>query len=133
MGKKFKSTLHEALSFTECRQALERKKGPAVLSGCLDSQLIHMAVELTEENHLQFFVPHGFAHGFAVLSDEAVFQYKCDNYYAPQAEGAIAWDDPALGIDWRVPKENRILSEKDAHHPLLADAEIPFVYEEMVK
>ncbi|MBQ2166749.1 MAG: dTDP-4-dehydrorhamnose 3,5-epimerase [Bacteroidaceae bacterium] len=92
----------------------------------------HVAVELTEENHLQFFVPHGFAHGFAVLSDEAVFQYKCDNYYAPQAEGAIAWDDPALGIDWRVPKENRILSEKDAHHPLLADAEIPFVYEEMV-
>ena len=92
----------------------------------------HVAVELTEENHLQFFVPHGFAHGFAVLSDEAVFQYKCDNYYAPQAEGAIAWDDPALGIDWRVPKENRILSEKDAHHPLLADAEIPFVYEEMI-
>lgn len=92
----------------------------------------HVAVELTEENHLQFFVPHGFAHGFAVLSDEAVFQYKCDNYYAPQAEGAIAWDDPALGIDWRVPKENRILSEKDAHHPLLADAEIPFVYEELV-
>ena len=89
----------------------------------------HVAVELTEENHLQFFVPHGFAHGFAVLSDEAVFQYKCDNYYAPQAEGAIAWDDPELGIDWRVPKENRILSEKDAHHPLLADAEIPFVYE----
>ena len=93
----------------------------------------HVAVELTEENHLQFFVPHGFAHGFAVLSDEAVFQYKCDNYYAPQAEGAIAWDDPALGIDWRVPKENRILSEKDAHHPLLADAVIPFVYEEIVK
>lgn len=93
----------------------------------------HVAVELTEENHLQFFVPHGFAHGFAVLSDEAVFQYKCDNYYAPQAEGAIAWDDPALNIDWRVPKENRILSERDAHHPLLADAEIPFVYEEMVK
>ena len=92
----------------------------------------HVAVELTEENHLQFFVPHGFAHGFAVLSDEAVFQYKCDNYYAPQAEGAIAWDDPALGIDGRVPKENRILSEKDAHHPLLADAEIPFVYEELV-
>ena len=92
----------------------------------------HVAVELTEENHLQFFVPHGFAHGFAVLSDEAVFQYKCDNYYAPQAEGAIAWDDPALGIDWRVPKENRILSEKDAHHPLLADAEIPFVYEDLV-
>lgn len=86
----------------------------------------HVAVELTEDNHLQFFVPRGFAHGFAVLSDEAVFQYKCDNYYAPQSEGAIAWDDPALGIDWRVPKADRILSEKDAHHPLLKDAEPVF-------
>lgn len=88
----------------------------------------HVAVELTEENHRQFFVPRGFAHGFAVLSEEAVFQYKCDNYYAPQAEGAIAWDDPALGIDWRVPQSDRILSEKDAHHPRLAEAEIPFTY-----
>ncbi len=88
----------------------------------------HVAVELTEDNHRQFFVPRGFAHGFAVLSDEAVFQYKCDNYYAPQSEGAIAWDDPALGIDWRVPASDRILSEKDAHHPLLKDAEIVFEY-----
>lgn len=86
----------------------------------------HVAVELTEDNHRQFFVPRGFAHGFAVLSDEAVFQYKCDNYYAPQSEGAIAWDDPSLGIDWRVPKSDRILSEKDAHHPLLKDAELVF-------
>lgn len=86
----------------------------------------HVAVELTEENHRQFFVPRGFAHGFAVLSEEAVFQYKCDNYYAPQSEGAIAWDDPALGIDWRVPMADRILSEKDAHHPLLRDAELVF-------
>ncbi len=86
----------------------------------------HVAVELTADNHRQFFVPRGFAHGFAVLSDEAVFQYKCDNYYAPQSEGAIAWDDPALGIDWRVPKENRILSEKDARHPRLADAALVF-------
>lgn len=88
----------------------------------------HVAVELTEDNHRQFFVPRGFAHGFAVLSDEAVFQYKCDNYYAPQSEGAIAWDDPDLGIDWRVPLENRILSEKDAHHPRLKDAEEVFSY-----
>lgn len=86
----------------------------------------HIAVTLTESNHLQFFVPRGFAHGFAVLSDEAIFQYKCDNFYAPQSEGAIAWDDPALGIDWRVPTSDRILSEKDAHHPLLADAELVF-------
>lgn len=86
----------------------------------------HVAVELTEENHLQFFVPRGFAHGFAVLSDEAIFQYKCDNYYAPQSEGAIAWDDPDLGIDWKVPTSDRILSEKDAHHPLLKDAELVF-------
>lgn len=86
----------------------------------------HVAVELTEDNHRQFFVPRGFAHGFAVLSDEAIFQYKCDNYYAPQSEGAIAWNDPALGIDWRVPTENRILSEKDMHHLLLADLDSPF-------
>ena len=86
----------------------------------------HVAVELTEDNHRQFFVPRGFAHGFAVLSDEAVFQYKCDNYYAPQSEGAIAWDDPDLRIDWMVPNENRILSEKDAHHPRLAEAELVF-------
>jgi len=86
----------------------------------------HVAVELTEDNHRQFFIPRGFAHGFVVLSDEAIFQYKCDNYYAPQSEGAIAWNDPALGIDWRVPTENRILSEKDMHHPLLADLDSPF-------
>lgn len=86
----------------------------------------YVSVELTEENHKQFFIPHGFAHGFAVLSEEAVFQYKCDNYYAPQSEGAIAWDDPDLAIDWQVPIENRILSEKDAHHPLLKDIVSPF-------
>lgn len=63
----------------------------------------HVAVELTAENHRQFFIPRGFAHGFSVLSQEVVFQYKCDNYYAPQSEGALAWDDPDLGIDWRIP------------------------------
>lgn len=87
----------------------------------------HVAVELTEDNHRQFFIPRGFAHGFAVLSDEAVFQYKCDNYYAPQCEGAIAWDDPDLGIDWQVPTADRILSDKDCHHPRLCDIDSPFV------
>ena len=81
----------------------------------------HVAVELTAENHLQFFMPKGIAHGFAVLSQEAVFQYKCDNFYAPQSEGAIAWNDPALDIDWRIPSDEVILSEKDKHHPVLAE------------
>lgn len=88
----------------------------------------HVAVELTEDNHRQFFVPRGFAHGFAVLSDDAIFQYKCDNYYAPDHEGAIAWDDPDLGIDWHVPASDRILSAKDANHPRLCEADIPFIY-----
>jgi len=82
----------------------------------------HVSVELTEENKRQFFVPRGFAHGFAVLSTEAVFQYKCDNFYTPESEGALAWDDPDLGIDWRIPAAKVILSEKDRHHPCLKDA-----------
>lgn len=73
----------------------------------------HVAVELSEDNHRQLFIPKGFAHGFSVLSEEAVFQYKCDNFYAPEYEGAIAWDDPALGIDWRIPVDKVIISEKD--------------------
>ncbi|MBE6230604.1 MAG: dTDP-4-dehydrorhamnose 3,5-epimerase [Bacteroidales bacterium] len=83
----------------------------------------HVAVELTEQNHRQFFIPRGFAHGFAVLSDEAIFQYKCDNLYAPQSEGAIIWNDPDLQIDWRVPAAQIILSEKDKSHPALKDAQ----------
>ena len=90
----------------------------------------HVAVELTEDNHLQLFIPRGFAHGFAVLSEEAVFQYKCDDYYAPEAEDGIAWDDPSLGIDWRIPEEKIILSEKDTRHPLLRDFVSPFEYNE---
>ena len=82
----------------------------------------HVACELSGENRRQFFIPRGFAHGFAVLSPEAVFQYKCDNFYAPEAEGAIAWNDPALGIDWGLPETDVLLSEKDKHHPLLVDA-----------
>lgn len=84
----------------------------------------HVAVELSEENHRQFFIPQGFAHGFSVLSDEVIFQYKCDNFYCPSSEGAIAWDDPDLGIDWRIPADRIILSEKDKNHPRLKDYEI---------
>jgi dTDP-4-dehydrorhamnose 3,5-epimerase len=73
----------------------------------------HISVELSDENKRQLFIPHGFAHGFVVLSDEAVFQYKCDNYYAPDYEGSILWNDPTLNIDWKIPKEDIVLSEKD--------------------
>lgn len=90
----------------------------------------YVAVELTEENHRQLFVPRGFAHGFSVLSEEAVFQYKCDNLYAPHAEGAITWDDPDIGIDWHLPAEDVLLSAKDAAHPRLKDAEYLFNYNE---
>ena len=86
----------------------------------------HVAVELTEDNHRQFFVPRGFAHGFAVLSDEAIFQYKCDNFYAPQADGGISILDGDPGIDWHIPMDKAILSEKDTKHPLLKDFDSPF-------
>ena len=88
------------------------------------------AVELSGENHLQLFIPRGFAHGFSVLSDEVVFQYKCDNFYAPQAESAIAWDDPQLAIDWRVDPKDVILSEKDRRHPLLSECTDLFDFNE---
>ncbi len=86
----------------------------------------HVAVELSEDNHRQFFVPRGFAHGFAVLSDTAVFQYKCDNYYAPEADGGISIADPSLDIDWQLDPSEAILSEKDTRHPLLKDFDSPF-------
>ncbi len=89
----------------------------------------HVAVELTAENHRQFFIPRGFAHGFAVLSDTVVFQYKCDNFYAPQSEGGILWNDPDLGIDWRVPADRILLSEKDGRNPLLRDFDSPFSFD----
>lgn len=81
----------------------------------------YVAVELSESNHRQLFIPRGFAHGFVVLSEEAVCQYKTDNFYCPEAEGAISWDDPTIAIDWRIPAEDIILSEKDRHNPLLKD------------
>lgn len=84
----------------------------------------HVAAELTAENHRQFFIPKGFAHGFVVLSQEAVFQYKCDEFYCPEAEGAIAWNDPDVAIDWQIPASDVILSDKDRKHPRLKDAEL---------
>lgn len=86
----------------------------------------HVAVELTEDNHRQFFVSRGFAHGFAVLSETAVFQYKCDNFYAPQADGGISIKDDSLGIDWKIPTDKALLSEKDTHHVCLEDFDSPF-------
>ena len=86
----------------------------------------HVAVELTEDNHLQFFIPRGFAHGFAVLSETAVFQYKCDEFYHPEADGGINIKDESLGIDWKIPTEHANLSEKDTKHALLKDFESPF-------
>lgn len=88
----------------------------------------YVMVELTGENHRQFFIPKGFAHGFVVLSETALFQYKCDEFYHPESEGAIMWDDPDLAIKWPVKAEDIELSEKDKHHPLLNDFESPFVY-----
>ncbi|MDE5639155.1 MAG: dTDP-4-dehydrorhamnose 3,5-epimerase, partial [Odoribacter sp.] len=82
----------------------------------------YAGVELSEENKRQFFIPKGFAHGFSVLSEEAVVQYKCDDYYMPQAEGGIAFDDPELAIDWKIPREDMILSPKDLKRPGLRDA-----------
>lgn len=90
----------------------------------------YVAVKLTDDNHRQFFIPRGFAHGFSVLTDEVIFQYKCDNFYAPQSEGALAWDDPDLGIDWHIPADKILLSEKDKCHSRLKDAECFFDYGE---
>ena len=86
----------------------------------------HVAVELTEDNHRQFFIPKGFAHGFAVLSDVAVFQYKCDEFYHPEADGGISILDDTLGIDWQIDPTEAILSDKDKNHPFLADFDSPF-------
>ncbi|MBR1873242.1 MAG: dTDP-4-dehydrorhamnose 3,5-epimerase [Bacteroidales bacterium] len=88
----------------------------------------HVAVELSEDNHRQFFIPRGFAHGFAVLSETAVFQYKCDEFYHPEADSGIDLFDPALAIDWRIPREEAILSAKDTHRPALCEAPVDFEY-----
>ena len=88
----------------------------------------HVAVELNDENKRQMFIPRGFAHGFVVLSKTVVFQYKCDNYYAPEAEAGIAWDDPVLEIDWKVDAEAVLLSEKEKKNPLLSESDALFEY-----
>lgn len=85
-------------------------------------------VELTEDNGVQFLIPQGFAHGFSVLSDTAIFTYKCDNFYAPSLEGGISYDDPALNIDWHLPADKIIKSQKDSNHPFLKDVQTNFVY-----
>ena len=90
----------------------------------------YVAVELSEDNHRQFFVPRGFAHGFAVLTPEAVFQYKCDNFYNKESEGSVAWNDPELAIDWRIPAEKVLLSEKDKLSKNIANADYLFDYNE---
>ena len=90
----------------------------------------HIAVLLTEENHRQFFIPKGFAHGFAVLSETAIFQYKCDNFYHPEADGGISILDDTLGIDWGLAIEEALLSEKDTKHMKLAEFDSPFIYKE---
>ena len=87
----------------------------------------HVAVELTEDNHRQFFIPKGFAHGFSVLSETAVFQYKCDEFYHPESEGGVSILDETLNIDWRIPTDKAILSDKDTKHPLLKDFDSPFI------
>ena len=88
----------------------------------------HVAVELTEDNHRQLFIPKGFAHGFAVLSDTAIFQYKCDDFYCPELDGGINILDESLGIDWKIPMDKAILSEKDTKHPLFKEFDSPFEY-----
>ena len=86
----------------------------------------HVAVELTADNHRQFFISRGFAHGFAVLSETAVFQYKCDEFYHPEADDGISIQDESLGIDWNIPTEKALLSEKDTKHVVLKDFDSPF-------
>lgn len=104
--------------------AVDLRKGSATFGQ-------HVAVELSEENKRQFFIERGFAHGFAVLSETAVFQYKCDNLYAPQADGGISILDESLGIDWQIPTEEALLSEKDTKHVLLKDFDSPFIFGEL--
>lgn len=120
-GKDAQSKLVRVVSGAVLDVAVDIRKGSPTFGQ-------HVAVELTGENHRQMFIPKGFAHGFAVLSPEAVFQYKCDAFYAPQSEGALAWDDPDLGIDWRLPAGSVILSEKDRHHARLCDTDYLFDY-----
>lgn len=120
-GNKSQSKLVRVLKGRVLDVAVDIRKGSLTFGK-------HVKVELTGDNHRQFFIPRGFAHGFVVLSEEAIFQYKCDNLYAPHSEGAIAWNDPALGIDWQIPALDVMLSEKDKHHTTLAECPEIFDY-----
>ena len=125
-GLHFQRPPHTQSKLVRCTEgrvldvAVDLRKGSATYGQ-------HVAVELSEENHRQLFIPKGFAHGFCVLSQEAVCQYKCDAFYAPEADGGISILDASLGIDWGLPLEQAILSEKDKKHPLLKDFDSPFV------
>lgn len=120
-GKYSQSKLVRVVSGTVMDVAVDIRRGSPTFGK-------HVSCVLSGENHRQFFIPKGFAHGFVVLSETAVFQYKCDEFYAPSEEGAIAWDDPDLGIDWKVPADKIILSAKDACHPRLKDSDYLFEY-----
>lgn len=121
IGKDAQSKLVRVLKGRVLDVAVDIRKGSPTFGK-------HVMAELTGDNHRQFFIPRGFAHGFVVLSDEALLQYKCDNLYAPKSEGSIIWNDPALGIDWQIPAKDVMLSEKDKHHPTLAECPEIFDY-----
>ncbi len=120
---------NESMSSYGVMRGLHFQKPPytqSKLVRCVKGAVLDVAVELTEENHRQFFVPRGFAHGFAVLSETAVFQYKCDEFYHPEVDGGISILDGSLGIDWKIPTDKANLSEKDTKHALLKDFDSPF-------
>ena len=120
-GKNSQSKLVRAVMGRVLDVAVDIRKGSPTFGK-------YVMVELSGENHRQLFIPRGFAHGFVVLSEEALFQYKCDNLYAPESEGAIAWNDPMLGIDWQIPLEDVRLSVKDSRHPFLQNTQDLFDY-----
>ena len=122
-GKDAQSKLVRVVKGRELDVAVDIRKGSPTFGQ-------YVAVELTEDNHRQLFVPRGFADGFSVLSEEVIFQYKCDNFYAPEADGGISIKDESLGIDWQIPTESALLSEKDLKHLCLKDFDSPFDYNE---
>lgn len=120
-GEKAQSKLVRVVQGSVLDVAVDIRKGSPTFGK-------HVTVELNDENKRQMFIPRGFAHGFVVLSETVIFQYKCDNYYAPEAEAGIAWDDPELGIDWKVAAEDILLSEKDKKNPILSKSDALFDY-----
>lgn len=121
-GDSSQSKLVRAVSGKALDVAVDIRKGSPTFGK-------HVAVELSGENHRQLFIPRGFAHGFSVLSESLVLQYKCDRFYDPSSERGIAWDDPDLNIDWQIPSESVTVSEKDSHRPRLKEADGLFVWE----